>query len=252
MKIISYNVNGIRAALRKGFAEWLKATNADMICLQEIKIDAQQFPYPIFENLGYGCYVFPAQKAGYSGVAILSKKEPLAVEKGCGIALYDQEGRILQAHFEGFTLMSVYFPSGSSGEERQAIKMQFLADFYEWIKPRTSENLIICGDFNICHQAIDIHNPQANANSTGFLPEERAWLTDFLNLGFVDTFRYLNPEPHHYTWWSMRSNARAKNLGWRIDYQMISKPLLPKLRKAFILSQACHSDHCPTMIEMEL
>lgn len=252
MKIISYNVNGIRAALRKGFAEWLKAASPDMLCLQEIKIDTEQFPYMIFENLGYHCYLFPASKAGYSGVAILSKIEANAIEKGCGIELYDQEGRILQAHFDSFTLMSVYFPSGSSGEERQAIKMHFLADFYEWIKPKTHQNLIICGDFNICHQAIDIHNPKANANSTGFLPEERAWLTEFLNLGFIDTFRHLNPEPHHYTWWSMRSNARAKNLGWRIDYQMISKPLLPALQKSFILSQAYHSDHCPTMVEIDL
>lgn len=252
MKIISYNVNGIRAALRKGLAQWLQAANAEMVCLQEIKITSSQFPYAVFEYLGYHCYVFPAVKAGYSGVAILSKKQAISVEKGCGIESYDQEGRIIQVHFEDFSLMSVYFPSGTSGQERQNFKMQFLADFYEWVKPKTQQKLIICGDFNICHQAIDIHNPQANAHTTGFLPEERAWLTEFLALGFIDTFRYLNSEPHHYTWWSMRNNARAKNLGWRIDYQMITYPLLPYLQRAHILSQAYHSDHCPIMIEIQL
>ena len=251
MKILSYNVNGIRAAIRKGFLEWLEATQADMICLQEIKVDAIQFPYQLFENLGYECFVFPAQKAGYSGTAILSKHSPKQVIKGCGIELYDLEGRVLQAVFEDFTLISVYFPSGSSGEERQKVKIQFLNDFYQWIINKTNENLVICGDFNICHQAIDIHNPKANANSSGFLPEERAWLSDFLELGFVDTFRYFCKEPHQYTWWSSRSGARAKNLGWRIDYQMISKNLLPRLKGAYILSQAYHSDHCPVAIEMD-
>lgn len=252
MKIISYNVNGIRAAIRKGLIEWLQATQADMLCLQEIKVDAMNFPYPLFENLGYECWVFSAQKAGYSGTAILSKHKPQSVVRGLGIDLYDQEGRVLQAVFDGFTLISVYFPSGSSGEERQSIKMQFLKDFYKWIENKKNENLVICGDFNICHQAIDIHNPKANANSTGFLPEERAWFSEFLDLGLIDTFRHLCKEPHHYTWWSNRSGARSKNLGWRIDYQIISNPLEPKLKKAFILKEAYHSDHCPVMLHLEL
>ncbi|MFN3315590.1 MAG: exodeoxyribonuclease III [Raineya sp.] len=251
MKIISYNVNGIRAAIRKGFVEWLEATQADIVCLQEIKVDALNFPYVLFENLGYKCIIFSAQKAGYSGTAILTKHSPKEIIKGCGIELYDYEGRVLQAVFENFTLLSVYFPSGSSGEERQTIKIHFLEDFYRWIESKKAENLIICGDFNICHQAIDIHNPKANANSTGFLPEERAWFSDFLNLGFIDTFRHLCKEPHHYTWWSSRSGARSKNLGWRIDYQIISKDLSEHLEKAYILSEAYHSDHCPVAIVLK-
>ena len=251
MKIISYNVNGIRAAIRKGFVEWLEATQADMICLQEIKVDALNFPYVLFENLGYECIVFPAEKAGYSGTAILSKHSPKEIKKGCDIELYDSEGRVLQAVFDNFTLISVYFPSGSSSEERQKIKIQFLEDFYKWIENKKEENFIICGDFNICHQAIDIHNPKANANSTGFLPEERAWFSDFLGLGFIDSFRYFSKEPHHYTWWSSRSGARGKNLGWRIDYQIISEALSEYLEKAYILPEAQHSDHCPIAIVLK-
>ncbi|GAB4125887.1 MAG: exodeoxyribonuclease III [Raineya sp.] len=251
MKIISYNVNGIRAAIRKGFLEWLGATKADMLCLQEIKVDAIHFPYTLFENLGYECIVFPAQKAGYSGTAILTKHRPKEIKKGCGIELYDHEGRVLKAVFENFTLISVYFPSGSSGEERQSVKMQFLEDFYKWIENKKNEKIIICGDFNICHQAIDIHNPKANANSTGFLPEERAWFSKFLDLGFIDSFRHLCKEPHYYTWWSSRSGARSKNLGWRIDYQIISETLIEHLEKAYILSEAHHSDHCPIAIVLK-
>jgi exodeoxyribonuclease-3 len=237
--------------VRKGFVEWLEATQADAICLQEIKVDALNFPYSLFENLGYECLIFPAQKAGYSGTAILTKHNPKDIIKGIGIDQYDQEGRVIQAVFEDFTLISAYFPSGSSGEERQSIKIQFLKDFYEWIETKKDEQLVICGDFNICHQAIDIHNPKANANSTGFLPEERAWMSEFLALGFIDTFRHLCKEPHHYTWWSSRSGARDKNLGWRIDYQIISQSLEPKLKKSFILNEARHSDHCPIMIHLE-
>lgn len=252
MKILSYNVNGIRAAIRKGFVEWLEATQADMVCLQEIKVDAINFPYALFENLGYECAVFPAQKAGYSGTAILSKHKPKEILKGCDIELYDYEGRVLQAVFEDFTLISVYFPSGSSSPKRQDIKIQFLKDFYEWIAKKKNEKLVISGDFNICRQAIDIHNPKANANSSGFLPEERAWFSEFLELGFIDTFRHLCKEPHHYTWWSSRSGARSKNLGWRIDYQIISESLLPSLSKSYILPQAHHSDHCPIAIILDL
>ncbi|MDX1904131.1 MAG: exodeoxyribonuclease III [Thermonemataceae bacterium] len=253
LKVLTYNVNGIRAAIKKGFVEWLSATQADIICLQEIKINASQFPYELFENLGYQCYIFPAQKAGYSGVAVLSKIAPKEVKKGCGISSYDEEGRLLSLDFENFRLISAYLPSGSSGELRQDFKMQFLADFYDWIKQQKEKNLIICGDFNICHQAIDIHNPKANAKSTGFLPEERAWFSSFLEIGFLDSFRYLHPEtPHHYTWWSMRSNARAKNLGWRIDYQIISESLASNLMRAIILSEAQHSDHAPALIELAI
>lgn len=251
MKIITYNVNGIRAAIKKGFVEWLEATQANMVCLQEIKIDSLQFPYSLFENLGYECIVFPAEKAGYSGTAILTKVTPKEIIKGCEIEEYDKEGRIVQAVFEDFTLMSVYLPSGSSSEERQDFKIQFLKDFYTFVEAKKDENLIICGDFNICHQAIDIHNPKSNAKSPGFLPEERNWFTEFLELGLLDSFRHLNTEPHQYTWWNVRTGARSKNLGWRIDYQLISKNLETKLQRAVILSEAYHSDHAPSMIELE-
>ena len=252
MKILTYNVNGIRSAISKGFVDWLKATNADMICLQEVKAEIDQIDRTIFEDLGYHLYWFSAQKKGYSGVAIFTKILPKHIEYGCGIETYDFEGRIIRADFEDFSLMSVYMPSGSSGDARQDFKMQFLDDFHGYINDlvKTVPNLIIAGDYNICHQPIDIHNPKSNANSSGFLPGEREWLAKFLDNGFVDIFRHFNPEPHHYTWWSFRGGARQKNLGWRIDYQCASHSLKDRLQKSFILPEAKHSDHCPVLIEI--
>jgi exodeoxyribonuclease-3 len=255
MKIISYNVNGIRAAINKGFLEWLKATNADVVCLQEIKATPDQIA-DLFqiEALGYHHFWYPAQKKGYSGTAIFSKKQPLHVEYGCGIAPYDQEGRVIRADFEDFSVISAYFPSGSSGDERQAFKMKFLEDFQEYANQLKLQipNLLICGDYNICHRAIDIHNPKSNAKSSGFLPEEREWMENFMNEGFVDTFRHLNPDPHHYTWWSYRAGARSKNLGWRIDYHLITKTMESKIKRAAILPEAKHSDHCPILLELDI
>jgi len=254
MKILTYNVNGIRAALRKDFALWLKDTNTDIVCLQEIKANPEQFNESIFTDLGYHCFWNPAEKKGYSGVAILTKTKPKHVEYGCGISEIDFEGRILRADFDNFSLMSVYFPSGSSGDIRQAFKMKFLSQFQNYINEVKKDfpKLIISGDYNICHRAIDIHNPQRNKNTSGFLPEEREWMNVFITSGFIDSFRHLNPEPHNYSWWSYRANARAKNLGWRIDYNMISENLLPNLSRSAILSQARHSDHCPVLVEMDL
>ena len=255
MKIISYNVNGIRAAINKGFLEWLKATNADVVCLQEIKATPDQIA-DLFqiEALGYHHFWYPAQKKGYSGTAIFSKKQPLHVEYGCGIAPYDQEGRVIRADFEDFSVISAYFPSGSSGDERQAFKIKFLEDFQEYANQLKLQipNLLICGDYNICHRAIDIHNPKSNAKSSGFLPEEREWMENFMNAGFVDTFRHLNPDPHHYTWWSYRAGARSKNLGWRIDYHLITKTMESKIKRAAILPEAKHSDHCPILLELDI
>ncbi len=253
MKILTYNVNGIRAALRKDFALWLKASNADVVCLQEIKANIEQFDESIFTDLGYHCFWNSAEKKGYSGVAILSKIKPKHVEYGCGIAEIDFEGRILRADFDETSVMSAYFPSGSSGDVRQAFKMKFLAQFQEYINTLKKDfsKLIISGDYNICHKAIDIHNPQRNKNTSGFLPEEREWMSSFIASGFIDSFRQLNPNPHHYSWWSYRANARTKNLGWRIDYNMISENLLPNLSRSTILSQAHHSDHCPVLVEMD-
>ena len=253
VKILSYNVNGIRAALRKDFASWLKTTNADIVCLQEIKANVEQFDESVFTDLGYDCYWNSAKKKGYSGVAILSKTKPKHVEYGCDIAEIDFEGRVLRADFDGFSVMSAYFPSGSSGDIRQEFKMKFLTQFQNYINVLIKDfpNLIISGDYNICHKAIDIHNPQRNKNTSGFLPEEREWMSEFIASGFTDSFRHLNPEPHNYSWWSYRANARAKNLGWRIDYNMISENLLSNLSRSAILSQAHHSDHCPVLVELE-
>ena len=254
VKILTYNVNGIRAALRKDFASWLKATNPDVLCLQEIKANSEQFDESIFTDLGYHCFWNSAEKKGYSGVAILTKTKPQHVEYGCGIEQIDFEGRILRADFDGFSVMSAYFPSGSSGDLRQAFKMKFLNQFQTYINTLKKDfpKLIISGDYNICHKAIDIHNPQRNKNTSGFLPEEREWMSGFIASGFIDSFRSLNTEPHSYSWWSYRANARAKNLGWRIDYNMISENLLTHLNRSTILSQAHHSDHCPVLVELDL
>lgn len=255
MKIISYNVNGIRAAINKEWLSWLQATNADIVCLQEIKATPDQIAdLFLIEQLGYYHYWYPAQKKGYSGTAILSKTQPNHVEYGCGITEYDTEGRTIRADFEDFSIMSAYFPSGSSGEERQDFKFKFLDDFYIYaqeLKERFPK-LIICGDYNICHKAIDIHNPKSNANSSGFLPEERTWMEKFIESGYIDTFRYFNQDPHHYTWWSYRAGARAKNLGWRIDYHLATKALEPHLKRASILPEAKHSDHCPIVLELSI
>ena len=252
-KIVSYNVNGIRSAVGKGLIDWLKQTDADIVCLQEIKAMPEQVDKEVHDKLHEYAYWYPAQKKGYSGVAIFSKKKPNHVEYGCGIKPYDDEGRVIRADYDGFSVMSVYFPSGTSGDERQDFKYKFLDDFQLYIDrlKKIHPNLIICGDYNICHKPIDIHNPVANANSTGFLPEERAWLDKFFKSGFIDTFRHFNTEPHNYTWWSFRANARAKNLGWRIDYQAVSSPLGKKLKRAVILPEAKHSDHCPILLEID-
>ena len=253
MKIITYNVNGIRAALSKNWLDWLKATQADVVCLQEIKASPDQLvDLHLLEELGYQHYWYPAEKMGYSGTAIFTKITPIHVEYGCGLPDYDREGRVIRADFEHCSVLSTYFPSGSSGDDRQAFKYQFLSDFQLYINDlkNTLPNLVICGDYNICHKPIDIHNPKSNANSSGFLPEEREWMENFIQSGFVDSFRHFNEEPHHYTWWSYRAGARSKNLGWRIDYTLVSESLKLNLKRAAILPDAKHSDHCPVLVEL--
>lgn len=251
-RIISYNVNGIRAALKKDFMHWLGAANPDILCLQEIKAMPEQLEADFLEDLNYHHYWYPAQKKGYSGTAIWTKEKPNHVEYGCGIEKYDAEGRVIRADFDHFSVISVYMPSGSN-ELRQDFKMQWLADFQMYIDELKQEipNLIISGDYNICHLDIDIHNPTKQQNTSGFLPEEREWVSQFIDSGFIDTFRYFNMEPHNYSWWSYRAGARGKNLGWRIDYQMASSPLRDRLRRAAILPEAKHSDHCPILLEIE-
>ncbi len=252
-RIISYNVNGIRAALRKGLIDWLKVINPDIVCLQEIKAQNEQIPVFDFVEAGYINFWFPAKRKGYSGVAILTKTEPDKMVYGMGIEKYDDEGRFLRADYGDISVVSVYFPSGSSGDERQAFKIQWLADFQKYINnlKKSRPNLILAGDYNICHEAIDIHDPIRNAKVSGFLPEERKWMTKFLNSGFTDSFRYFNNEPNNYTWWSYRANARARNLGWRIDYEMISNTIANKMKRAIILPEAKHSDHCPVLLEID-
>lgn len=254
MKLVTYNVNGLRSAISKGFLDWLQAVNPDIVCLQEIKVTHEQLNIAEIENLGYQVYLYPAQKKGYSGVAIFTKIAPQKVVFGCGIQRYDDEGRILRADFDTFSVMSVYMPSGSSGEDRQQFKFEWLDDFLPYAQTVASEvkNLIISGDYNICHQPIDIHNPKSNANSSGFLPQEREWVSQFLAAGFIDTFRIFNQEPHHYTWWSYRAGARQKNLGWRIDYNMATQSMADRLERSVILSEAKHSDHCPVLLEFSI
>lgn len=254
MQIISYNVNGIRAALRNGLGDWLAGQQPDIFCVQETKVDAADFDATPFTALGYTAHLFPAQKKGYSGTAIFSRQKPKQVTTGCGHALYDTEGRVIRLDFDDFSVLSCYFPSGTSGDERQGVKMEFLEFFLPYVKKleKTYPRLIVCGDFNICHKPIDIHDPVRNKDVTGFKPEERAWMDQFFAAGFVDTFREFHPEPHRYSWWSYRAGARKNNKGWRIDYIAVTENLRSKLKAADIYDQAVHSDHCPVGLEINM
>jgi exodeoxyribonuclease III len=228
MRIITYNVNGVRSALKKGFLEWLQTDPADVVCLQEIKAHKENVDFAAIEALGFDTYWFPAEKKGYSGVAIFSKIRPDAVFYGNGIMQSDAEGRVIRADYGDITLINAYFPSGTSGDERQTYKYQWLDEFFEYLGELRKQRpkLIVVGDYNICHKEIDIHNPVGNKKSSGFLPEERAWMDKFFNAGFVDSFRHFNKDPHHYTWWSARfPTVREQYKGWRIDYISVTDPL---------------------------
>lgn len=253
MKVISYNVNGLRSAINKGFTEWLSANPADVLCLQEIKAHKEHVDFARIEALGYETFWYPAEKKGYSGVAIFTRRKPDFVQYGNGIMQSDAEGRVIRADFGDVTLVNAYFPSGSSGALRQAYKYQWLDEFFDYIYKLRQDRprLIVTGDYNICHRAIDIHNPVSNKNSSGFLPEERAWMDKWFESGFVDTFRFFNPHPHQYSWWSYRANARNNNKGWRIDYISVSRALEPQLRDAAIFPDVKHSDHCPVYAEID-
>ena len=252
MKIISYNVNGIRAAMKKGFVDWLKSANPDVICLQEIKAMKAQVDIEAIESAGYKYnYWFSAQKKGYSGVAILSKVEPNHVEYGTGIESMDFEGRNIRADFNGISVMSMYLPSGTNAA-RLAHKFEYMAMINHYLSDLRKEhpNLVVLGDYNVCHEAIDIHNPKMKGVS-GFLPEEREWLGNFIDSGFIDSFRHLHPEKQEFSWWSYRANSRANNKGWRLDYALVSAALQENIKRSVILSEAVHSDHCPILVEID-
>lgn len=256
LNIISYNVNGIRAALKKDWAGWIAANDFDIIGVQETKAQEEQVDVSELKALGYEYnYWHSAQKKGYSGVAIFSRIKPDKVVLGMGVERFDFEGRVIRVDFGDLTLLNCYFPSGTSGEIRQAVKYDFLHTFYDYIIELKKErpNLIIQGDYNIAHTEMDIHNPKRQQKTSGFLPEERAWLTKWFDVaGFVDSFRACEPALQKYSWWSYRAKARANNKGWRIDYQAVSDTLKDKIVTADMLNDAVHSDHCPCLLKMEI
>ena len=254
MRIISYNVNGIRAAIKRGFIDWLTTAPADIICLQEIKAARDDIDIELIESAGYRSYWFSAQKRGYSGVGILSKLLPDNVEYGHSNKQSDFEGRVLRADFNDITLINAYFPSGTTGEPRQSYKYTWLNEFMAYLDKlrETRSKIIVCGDYNIAHKEIDIHNPVSNKKTTGFLPEERAWLDKFLESDFIDSFRHINKEPHQYTWWNvLRPTTRLENKGWRIDYISVSSNLKDMITDVKIFPEIKHSDHCPVYLELK-
>lgn len=253
-RLISYNVNGLRSAINKGFVAWLTHADPEIICLQEIKASPEQVDTSLFDRLGYYHYWFPAEKKGYSGVALFTKIKPAAIIFGMNHALYDTEGRVIRSDFGEVTHLAVYFPSGTTGAIRQSFKMQFLSDFMIFVKNllKTRPNIIISGDLNIAHKPEDINFPEKHHKMSGFLPEERNWMDEFLTEGFVDTFRIFNQEPRQYSWWTFRAGARSRNLGWRIDYNLISLSMLNRVRAAQIHADVCHSDHCPVSVDFDL
>ena len=254
IKILSYNINGIRAALKKDLLKWIKESDPDIVCFQEIKANEDQFDTELFSKLGYYNYWFPAQKKGYSGVGIITKIKPLNIKVGTGLEFMDFEGRNLRLDFEKFSVMSLYLPSGTN-VNRLEFKFKYMHEFENYINSLRSEipNLVIAGDYNICHKAIDIHDPSPRMEKvSGFLPEERAWLDKFINSGFIDSYRLYNKQPNKYSWWSYRANSRNNNKGWRIDYLLVSESLRQNLVESYILDDVVHSDHCPIGVNIKI
>jgi exodeoxyribonuclease-3 len=255
MKVITVNTNGIRAAARKGFFDWLLKQQPDVVCIQETKAQIDQLGDAVFHPEGYHCYYFDAEKKGYSGTALYCRKKPNKVTRGLGWDPADSEGRYIQADFDGVSVISIYLPSGSSSDERQQRKVKFMDNIMPHFKAlrRKRREFIICADWNICHREIDLKNWKPNRKNSGFLPEERAWLDQlFDEVGYVDAFRVINQEPEQYTWWSNRGQAWAKNVGWRLDYHVVTPGLVDKIQSAEIYKEERFSDHAPFIMEYDI
>lgn len=253
-KIVSWNVNGVRAAVKKGLVDWILQENPDILGLQEIKAKEDQIPAELKNLPGYHTFWNPAERPGYSGVAVLSKKKPLSVKKGIGLPKYDCEGRVIEADYGDFVLLNIYFPNGGSGEERLGFKLDFYMEALKYFGSlrKKGKKLVICGDYNTAHHEIDLKNPKENEDTSGFMPVERVWLDKLVAMGFVDTFRLFNQNPDQYTWWDMRTRARERNAGWRIDYHFVSDDLKPFLEGAYISPEVTGSDHCPAGLLLKI
>jgi len=254
MKLISWNINGIRAADKKGLFDWFKSESPDILCLQEIKALPEQIPPHLRNTPGHHIYINSAERKGYSGVATYSIHQPIDVKNGFGIEKFDKEGRILITEYSSFVLFNIYYPNGKKDDDRLEYKLDFYDTFLAYADNLKAEgkNIVVCGDFNTAHKEIDLAHPKENEKYSGFLPVERAWMDTFIDHGYVDTFRHFNKEPDQYSWWAYRTNARERNIGWRIDYFFVNKEFLPNIKNAFIMQDVMGSDHCPVGIEIEI
>ncbi|MBF0522370.1 MAG: exodeoxyribonuclease III [Candidatus Omnitrophica bacterium] len=254
MKILSWNVNGIRAVAKKGFIDWLIKESPDILCLQETKSSPDQLAQELLEPTGYKTFWSSAQKKGYSGVGVFTKSAPNHVEEGLGKKEFDLEGRTLMLEYPDFVLFNIYFPNGGEGNKRVPFKMAFYDEFLKKALKLKNQGkkIILCGDVNTAHTEIDLSRPKDNEKNTGFLPEERAWVTKFIEHGFIDTFRYFHKEGGHYSWWDYKTKARERDVGWRIDYFFVTESLIKSVKNAFILKNVLGSDHCPVGIEVKL
>jgi exodeoxyribonuclease-3 len=254
MKIVTYNVNGVRSAIEKGLIEWIEQNDFDVVCLQETKAHSGSVPVLLIESLGYRHHWHSARRKGYSGVATFSKIGPGLIQKGIGTEEVDIEGRVIRTDIGDVTILNCYFPNGGSGPERQSFKMQFLEDFYRWVQDlrRERPNLIVVGDYNIAFQDIDLSTADRKTHTSGFLPEERQWLGKWFSSGFVDAFRRVHPDEVSFTWWPATSYGRPLDKGWRIDYQCVSESIADRIRSVTHMQDAFHSDHCPVLLEIDL